>query len=207
MLKTIGIVLLVAVVGVLVIAAMRPAEFTVSRSTSIGAPAEVVYPLIADFRNWGEWSPFEKMDPAMKRTLSGAESGRGAVYAWEGNDQAGAGRMEIKDATPSNIQIQLDFTKPFPANDVVDFALTPSDGATTVTWTMRGRNGYLGKLINLFFSMDSMVGGQFDSGLAALKAAAEQRAKAAPPSSGAESSAPESSAPASSAPPTSAPAN
>src|SRR5262249_2377382 len=168
-------------VGVGVLGGMRRGEFTVSRSTSINAPADVVYPLIADFRNWGEWSPFEKMDPAMKRTLSGAESGPGAVYAWEGNGQAGTGRMEISEATPSNVEIQLDFTKPMAAHNVVDCARPRNGNSTTVLWPMQGRNGYVGKLMSLFFSMDGMVGGQFDSGLGAMKAAAERRAASTPP--------------------------
>jgi Polyketide cyclase / dehydrase and lipid transport len=180
--RNILLLLLAAIVVLLVYASTRPDTFTVQRSISIDAPANVVYPLIADFHNWSTWSPFEKMDPAMKRTLSGADSGRGAVYAWEGNDQAGVGRMEITAASPpSNVAIQLDFTKPFAAHNNVDFTLAPKNNATTVTWTMRGTNGYVGKLMGVFFNMDDMVGGQFDSGLAAMKAEAERRAKAAPP--------------------------
>jgi uncharacterized protein YndB with AHSA1/START domain len=205
MVRNILLLLVVVVIGVLVFAATRPDTFTVQRSTTIDAPPEVVYPLIADFHNWSTWSPFEKMDPAMQRTLSGAESGRGAVYAWNGNDQAGAGRMEITEAeVPSKVAIQLDFTKPFAAHNTVDFTLVPKDDTTRVTWSMSGNNNYIAKLMGVFFSMDSMVGGQFDSGLAAMKAEAERRAKEtpqpAPRSIEPESTAPESTAPESTAP-------
>ena len=177
MFRIIAIIVGVALIGILALAAMKPDQFTVTRSITINAPAEKIFPLINDFHNWGAWSPFEKMDPAMKRTMSGAEMGQGAIYAWEGNDKAGSGRMEITHATPpNNVTIQLDFTKPFPANNVVDFTLSPNGNGdtTTVTWEMEGRNGYFAKLMGVFFNMDSMVGGQFDSGLQAMKAAAEK---------------------------------
>jgi hypothetical protein len=200
--RNILFLLVVLIVALLAYAATRPDTFTVERAISIDAPADVVYPLIADFHNWSTWSPFEKMDPAMKRTLSGADSGRGALYAWEGNDRAGVGRMEITDANPpSNVAIQLDFTKPFAAHNAVDFTLVPNGAATNVTWTMHGTNSYVAKLMGVFFSMDGMVGRQFDSGLAAMKAEAERRAKAAPvPIAPGSSTEPESTAPESTAP-------
>jgi uncharacterized protein YndB with AHSA1/START domain len=173
-LKIIGLIVAGALIGVLGYAATKPDTFTVQRSIAINASPEKIYPLIADFKNWGAWSPFEKMDPSMKRTMSGAASGTGAVYAWEGNSNAGSGRMEITGATPPDkVTIKLDFTKPFPANNVVNFTLAPSGDGTTVRWAMQGRNTYVAKLMSVFFSMDHMVGGQFETGLAAMKAAAE----------------------------------
>jgi uncharacterized protein YndB with AHSA1/START domain len=174
-LKIIGLIVAGALIGVLGYAATKPDTFTVQRSIAINASPEKIYPLIADFKNWGAWSPFEKMDPSMKRTMSGAASGTGAVYAWEGNSNAGSGRMEITGATPPDkVTIKLDFTKPFPASNVVNFTLAPSGDGTTVRWAMQGRNTYVAKLMNVFFSMDHMVGGQFETGLAAMKAEVER---------------------------------
>lgn len=178
MLKIIGLIVAGALIGLLGYAATKPDTFTVQRSIAIEAPPEKIYPLIADFNNWGAWSPFEKMDPSMKRTFSGAASGTGAVYAWEGNGNAGSGRMEITGAAPPDkVTIKLDFTKPFPANNVVNFTLAPSGDGTTVRWAMQGRNAYVAKLMSVFFNMDDMVGGQFEDGLAAMKAAAERGSK------------------------------
>ncbi len=165
------VVLLLA--GVLVAAAMRPDEFSVQRSATIRAPAAKIYPLIDDFRQWPAWSPWERLDPAMKRTLSGAVSGPGAVYAWDSAGQAGAGRMEITNATaPSALSLRLDFTRPFEAHNVVDFALVPRGDETDVTWTMHGPSPFVSKLMGLFVSMDRLVGKDFEAGLANLAAAA-----------------------------------
>ena len=169
------IIVVLAVVGVLVAAAMRPDDFAVQRSVSIQAPPEKIFPLINDFRQWPAWSPWEKLDPAMKRTLSGAASGPGAVYAWDGSGKVGAGRMEIKDATaPAKIGIQLDFTRPFEGHNITDFTLAPRDDATEVTWRMHGPAPFISKLMGLFVSMDRMIGKEFEAGLANLKAAAEK---------------------------------
>lgn len=175
MIKTAGIVLGVVVLAVLGYAATRPDMFAVERSITINARPEKIYPFIDDFHNWGVWSPFERMDPSMQRTLSGAAAGRGAVYAWQGSADAGAGRMEIVEAKPPRkIAIQLDFTKPFASHNTVDFTLERSGDTTNVTWAMHGTNSYVGKVVSLFMNMDHVVGGQFEMGLAALKTAAEQ---------------------------------
>lgn len=173
--KFVGIFVLVALIAVLTYASTRPDSFTVQRSISIKAPPEKIYPMIADFNRWGAWSPFEKIDPSMKRTFSGAVNGPGAIYTWEGDSNAGTGRMEITGAAPPDkVTIQLDFTKPFPANNVVNFTLAPNGDGTTVRWAMQGHNAYIAKLMGLFFNMDKMVGGQFEEGLAAMKAQAEK---------------------------------
>jgi uncharacterized protein YndB with AHSA1/START domain len=175
MLKKIAIVVVVLVAALLAFAATRPDSFRVQRSASIKAAPEKVYPLIADFRSWSAWSPWEKLDPAMKRTHSGAASGNGAVYAWEGNREVGAGRMEIVEAAPpSRIRIKLDFMQPFEAHNFAEFTLAPAGDGTTVTWAMYGPNTFLSKLMSVFVSMDGMVGGYFESGLANLKAASEK---------------------------------
>jgi uncharacterized protein YndB with AHSA1/START domain len=173
-LKIILIVVVVIIVAVLILAATRPDTFRLERRTSIKAPPEKVFALINDFHNWPAWSPWEKMDPALKRTYSGAPNGKGAVYAWEGNSKVGSGSMEITDTSPpGRIVIRLDFMKPFEAHNVAEFILVPTGDSTELTWAMHGPLPYLAKIMHLFFSMDRMVGGQFEEGLANLKANAE----------------------------------
>jgi uncharacterized protein YndB with AHSA1/START domain len=175
MLKTIVIVVVVLVAALLAFAATKPDTFVVQRTTSIKAPPEKVFALINDYRGWGAWSPWEKLDPTMKRTFSGAASGKGAVYAWDGTSNVGVGRMEITESSPpSKVAIKLDFSKPFEAHNFVDFTLEPKGDATNVTWTMRGPTPFISKVMQVFVSMDSMVGKDFEAGLANMKASAEK---------------------------------
>ena len=175
MIKTMAIAVVLLVGAVLVFAATRPDVFRVQRATSIKAPPEKIFPLINEFGRWVAWSPYEKKDPGMKRSFSGPAGGKGAVYAWEGNGEVGQGRMEIADAAaPSRVTLKLDFVKPFEAHNVVDFTLEPRGDATDVTWSMHGPMPYISKLITLFVDMDRMVGGDFEAGLANLKAIAEK---------------------------------
>lgn len=146
------------------------------RSASIQAPPEKVFANIADFRRWPLWSPWEGRDPQMKRALSGAESGAGAVYAWEGNRQVGQGRMEILEATaPALVRIKLDFLKPFEAHNVAEYTLQREGAGTRVTWAMHGPQPFLMKLMGFFMSMDRMVGKDFEAGLARLKQVSERK--------------------------------
>jgi uncharacterized protein YndB with AHSA1/START domain len=178
MLKVIGsivAVLFIAVAAVLVLAAMKPDTFRVQRTAMIDAPPERIFPLINDFRSWGGWSPYEKKDPAMKRALSGAAAGKGAVYAWEGDRNVGKGRIEIAETSPPNkITIRLDMLEPIDARNIVEFTLVPSGGATSVTWAMNGEVPYMAKIAHVIFDMDRMVGQDFEAGLANLKAIAER---------------------------------
>jgi uncharacterized protein YndB with AHSA1/START domain len=174
-LAIVAVVLLVAVAAILVLAAMKPDTFRVVRSTTVKAPPEKIFPLIADFRAWSAWSPWEKRDPALKRSYGGSASGKGAVYEWEGNSKVGRGRMEIIDAPPpSRVAIKLDFLKPFEAHNTAEFTLTPRGNTTDVTWAMHGPNLFIGKVMSLFVSMDRMIGKDFETGLANLKAEAER---------------------------------
>jgi hypothetical protein len=171
------VVIAVAVLlaALLALAATRPASFRIQRTTSIQAPPEKIYPLIHDFHNWGMWSPYEKLDPTMAKTYSGAANGQGAVYEWVGNSKAGTGRMEIIGASPpSKITIKLDFLKPFEGHNVSEFALDPRGGATNVTWSMYGPNSFMAKVMSIFMSMDRLLGKEFENGLANLKAVAEK---------------------------------
>jgi polyketide cyclase/dehydrase/lipid transport protein len=168
-----GLVVLVVVAGVLALAATRPNDFTVQRSASIQAPPEKILPYLADFRQWSAWSPWEKMDPAMKKTWSGAASGKGAVYEWQ-SDKVGTGRMEMTESSPSRVAVKLDFLKPFEGHNTAAFALEPQGGATRVTWTMQGPMNYAAKVMSVFADMDAMIGKDFEAGLANLKSAAEK---------------------------------
>ena len=175
MFKIIAIVAIVLIVALLVFATTKPDTFRVQRSASIKAPPEKIFPLINDLHSWGAWSPWEKMDPAMKRNFSGAANGKGAVYEWEGNHNVGKGRMEITETSPpSHVVIKLDFIKPFEAHNIAEFMMGSKDDSTNVTWAMHGPTPYMAKVIHIFFSMDSMVGKDFETGLANLKAIAEK---------------------------------
>ena len=170
----IAAVIAVPIAGVLASTATMPDSLRVERTASIEAPPEKISALISDFRHWGSWSPYETKDPDMKRTLSGAASGKGAVYAWDGDGNVGAGRMEIADASPSKVTIKLDFEKPFKANNIAEFTMQPNGNATAVTWAMHGPFPYISKVICVFLDMADMVGRDFEAGLANLKAAAEK---------------------------------
>ena len=175
MFKIIAIVAVVLIVALLVFATTKPDTFRVQRSASIKAPPEKIFPLINDLHRWGAWSPWEKMDPVMKRNFSGAANGKGAVYEWEGNHNVGKGRMEITETSPpSHVVIKLDFIKPFEAHNIAEFMMDSKDDSTNVTWAMHGPTPYMAKVIHIFFSMDSMVGKDFETGLANLKAIAEK---------------------------------
>ena len=171
----IGIVVVAAIVAILVYAATKPNTLRVTRAANVGAAPEKIFAFINDYRNWQAWSPYEKKDPTMKRTLSGPPSGKGAVYAWEGNKNVGIGRMEILDsAAPSKVAIKLDFVKPFEAHNIVTFTLEPKGASTVVTWDMQGPSTFFAKVMGVFINMDRMVGRDFEIGLANLKALAEK---------------------------------
>ena len=171
----VAVVVLVVVAGILAYAATKPNDFRVQRSAEIKASPEKIYALIADLHGWAAWSPYEKKDPAMKRSFSGAPSGKGAVYEWDGDKNVGAGRMEIIDATaPSKVGIKLDFREPFEGHNIAEFTMIPSGDRTTVTWAMYGPSPFVAKVMGTFFNMDKMIGDDFAAGLANLKAIAEK---------------------------------
>lgn len=175
MLKFILLCLAVLIAAILLYATTRPNTFRVSRSITVNAPPERIFPLIDEWNQWFGWSPYEKVDPAMKRRFSGPAAGKGAVYEFEGNSQVGAGRLEILESMPpSRIAIQLDMRKPIEGHNLVEFTLQPEGGTTRVTWTMTGNSVYLSKLIGIFLNMDRMIGKSFETGLADLKALAEK---------------------------------
>lgn len=176
MVKKILLCLLGVIVLVLIYAATRADTFRVERSTTIQAEPAKVYALLNDFHNFPSWSPWQKLDPAMQATHSGAPSGQGAVYSWAGNDAVGSGRMEILQAVPNtSVTVKLDFLKPFEAHNTTLYTLAPGNGGTTtVTWAMYGPSPYISKLMGVFVSMDSMIGKDFEHGLTNLKVIAEK---------------------------------
>ena len=174
MVKKILIGLLMALLLLVIFIATRPAHFRVQRALQINAPSGAIFPLIDDFHYWSQWSPWEKLDPAMKKTYSGPPAGIGAQFAWVGNDKAGAGRMTITDSRPSElVTIQLEFLKPFAATNQATFKLTPNATGTRVEWSMAGDNGFLAKAFGLVMDMDSLVGKDFQEGLANLRRLSE----------------------------------
>ena len=173
----IAIALATVIAIVLILASTKPDTFSVQRAAAVRAPAERIFPLISNFHQWVNWSPWENKDPAMKRTYSGAESGKGAVYAWDGNKNVGSGRVEILDASsPSKIVIKLDFFKPFEGHNTAEFTIQPErDAATTnITWVMHGPAPFMSKVMQVVMNLDKMIGKDFEAGLANLKELTEK---------------------------------
>ncbi len=173
---TVLVILVLIVAALLAYVASRPDTFRVERSIRIEASAETIFPHINNLHQWEAWSPWEKVDPGVQRSYSGADSGPGAVYAWQGNNKVGQGRMEITATTPpQRVLMKIDFIKPFEGHNSIEFTLVPDGDATRVTHAMYGPNQFLSKLMGLFFSMDGMIGQKFEEGLASLKALAEKQ--------------------------------
>jgi hypothetical protein len=171
----IAIILAIAIAAILILAATKPDTLRVQRAIDIRAPAETIFPLISDFQRWRGWSPYEEKDPALKRSYGGADSGKGATYAWDGDKNVGSGRMEILEATaPSKIVIKLDFFKPFEGHNTAEFTMLPQGDGTHVTWLMHGPANFMSRLIQVFINLDSMIGRDFETGLANLKTLTEK---------------------------------
>jgi uncharacterized protein YndB with AHSA1/START domain len=178
MLKKIVIVLAVVVVLFLAFVATRPSTYQVTRTAAINAPAETVFTYLADLHNWNSWSPWAGRDPNLKTTYSGAPSGVGAIYEWNGNDQVGSGRMKVTDVKPSEqVGIELTFLKPWESTNRVEFTLASSGGATNTTWAMKGNHNFISKAFSVFMDMEKMMGPDFEAGLAKLKTLTEAKAK------------------------------
>jgi Polyketide cyclase / dehydrase and lipid transport len=158
----------IAVAIVVILASAKPDTFSVQRMAVVRAPAESIFPLINNFQQWTNWSPWENKDPAMKRTYGGAQSGEGAIYAWDGNKKVGSGRMEILEAlSPSKIVIKLDFFKPFEGHNTAEFTFVPERdaSATNITWVMHGPSSFMSKVMQVFMNLDQMIGKDFETGL------------------------------------------
>lgn len=177
MFKKILIGLAVIVLVLIAVIATRPSDFKISRSAAIPAPPATVFAQVNEFKNWEEWSPWAKLDPAMKQTYEGPAAGTGAISRWTGNNQVGEGQMTITESKPDElVRIKLDFIKPMASTSDVQFDFKPQGSETLVTWTMSGKSNFVHKAFGLFMDMDKMLGGQFDQGLAQLKTAATKKA-------------------------------
>jgi uncharacterized protein YndB with AHSA1/START domain len=171
----VAVVLAMAIAIVLIFAVTKSDTFSVRREIVVNAPPEKIFPLINDFQQWKAWSPYENKDPAMKRSYSGATSGTGAVYGWEGNKNVGSGRMEILDTSvPTKIVIKLDFFAPFEGHNTAEFTLLPEGDSTGVTWLMHGPASFMSKLMQVFMNLDHTIGKDFEIGLVNLKNLAEK---------------------------------
>ena len=171
----IAVVLAIAIAVVLILAATKPDTLRVQRATTVKAAPEKLFSLINDFHQWGSWSPWEAKDPAMKRSYDGAASGKGAVYAWDGNNNVGSGRMEILDSShPSKIVIKLDFFKPFEGHNTAEFTMLPQGDVTNLTWVMHGPAVFMSRVMQVFMNQDRMIGKDFEVGLANLKKLTEK---------------------------------
>ena len=173
-LLAVAAVIIALVIVLLIVVALRPADFRISRRISTAAPASAVFPHVNDLSKWREWSPWEKLDPNLKRTYEGPAAGVGAGYAWEGNPQVGQGRMTITESRPSDlVRIRLEFIKPFQATNTSEFSFERAGSDTVITWSMSGRNNFMAKAFGLLMNMDKLIGKDFEKGLARLKTIAE----------------------------------
>lgn len=149
------------------------AEFEVVRQTVVAAEPARIHGLIADFREWKRWSPWEDLDPQLRRMYSGPNTGSGARYAWEGNRKAGAGTMEITTSSEREIRVRISFEKPWRATNTAVFSLLPAPEGTKVVWLTTGTRTWPMRLLGRFFSIDRLLGRDFEKGLARMRAAAE----------------------------------
>lgn len=178
MLKKVGLGLVVVVIAFAGFVATRPSTFRVERSMEIAAPADAVFPFVNDFHQWDAWSPWEKLDPAMKKSFEGPPAGAGAIYAWTGNDKVGKGRMTVTDSRPNErVGIKLEFIEPWPATSDTELMFVPTSKGVKVTWGMTGNNNFMAKAASVFMNMDTLVGGDFEKGLAQLKTLGEAEVK------------------------------
>lgn len=178
MLKKILIGIAVVILVFLIIVAMQPADYQVTRSATVATPPDVVFPHVNELKKWAAWNPWEKLDPNMKLTYDGPASGAGASYSWVGNSDVGEGRMTITDSRLNeSVKTKLEFFKPMAGVSDAVFTFKPQGNQTVVTWAMTGKNNFIGKAICMFMNMDKMIGGQFEKGLADLKSVAEGSAK------------------------------
>lgn len=167
----------VAVAILLVVVAMQPANFRVSRAAVLAAPTPAVFAQVNDFHKWLNWSPWEGIDPDLRRSYEGAPSGVGAAYSWAGNNKVGSGRMTILESNPNElIVLRLEFLKPFKATNRTEFSFSAQGGKTSVSWTMTGTNDFMAKGFHMMMNIDRMIGGEFEKGLAKLEKAAQSAA-------------------------------
>lgn len=164
------------IVAFVIFVATRPADYQVERQITLSSSASVIFSKINNFHEWQDWSPWEKLDPTMKKTYAGSSAGVGAIYSWEGNKSVGKGKMTIIESTPyEKILIRLEFFEPWVATNTTTFSIVPTAAGTfTLKWRMVGQNNFIGKIFSLFMNMDKMVGSDFEKGLRNLKELTEK---------------------------------
>jgi hypothetical protein len=171
------------IIGVIVVlgalaayVAVQPSDFAITRSATFAAPAPAVFAQVNELKKWEAWSPWAKRDPKMKQTYDGPAAGPGSTTYWTGNKDVGEGRMTIVESKPAElVRIKLEFLQPFAATNEAQFAFKAEGDKTTLTWTMAGKNNFIARAICLVFDMDKMVGGDFEQGLAGIKAIVEAK--------------------------------
>jgi hypothetical protein len=164
----------ILIIAFVVVVLLRPADFRVEKSATISAPGEIAFAQVNDLHRWAAWSPWEKIDPALKRSYAGPAAGTCTSYAWAGNQKLGEGRMTITESHPSDfIRIKLEFLKPFKATHTAEFRFKTERNQTVVTWSMFGKHNFMGKAMGLVMNCDKMLGSQFEKGLAQLKSTVE----------------------------------
>jgi len=172
------IALAVIILGFVVLVALQPSDFRVTRTATFAAPPAAAFAQVNDFHKWQAWSPWAKLDPEMKQTYDGAPAGTGAKYSWLGNKKVGEGRMTITESRPSDlVRIKLEFIKPFAATNTTEFTFVPDGNQTVVTWNMSGSKKFMMKAFGLLMNMDKLIGSDFEKGLASMKTIAEAQAK------------------------------
>ena len=177
MVMRIGIGVIVAVAGLLVVVATRPSEYRVTRTARIAAPPSAVFAYVNDLEKFNTWNPFLKMDPRARTAYAGPPAGTGAIMTWTGDKNVGEGRMTLVESRPGElVRFKLEFLKPFAATADAQFTFTPDGGGTAVTWSMTGQNTFMAKAMHMVMNIDRMIGGQFEKGLASLKSLAETSA-------------------------------
>ncbi len=169
----VGIVLALALLLFAGGALLSP-KFTVTRSAVVNASADKVYALIEDPRRWKEWTVWNQRDPAMQITYSGPPSGQGAGWAWKSKSE-GDGKMTFTAAEPGRKLVYDLFFPDFGTTSSGELRLAPQGSGTQVTWVMNGDMGSNPLFRWMTLMTDSMVGKDFDAGLANLKRVAEKR--------------------------------
>lgn len=171
MLTTILIVVAVLVIGVLLVAATRPADVRVTRTATLAAPPSMVFPHLNDLRKFQDWSPWAKLDPNCQLTFEGPATGVGSSFSWTGNAKVGAGKMTITESRANElVAYHMDFYKPFAGVGEGRMEFKSSGSGTQATWSMDTKANFVMKVMCLFMSMDKAIGGQFEQGLAKLDA-------------------------------------
>lgn len=169
MVLKIGLSLVSLLVLFLIYVSTREGKFQYSVSRKLNAPIDKVFPYLSNIKLGSEWSPFEKVDPNMKKEYVGSK------LIFEGNKDAGAGSVEILKVVPNElVELKLIMTAPLKAENKIEYRVVPEDGGTRFTWSMSGDGGYITKLMTVFMDCEKMITDQFNKGMDNLQAIVEK---------------------------------